>query len=221
MKTFGYYTNLRSEVYNALNLDPKFLALTSNVNHTVSILEFGSGSGAFFQNFDQYKFNYTGVDSNKKAVKFGKDQNLNINCCDWETFLKKNKKKFDIIIVNDFIEHTENHNIFISKAYEILVSGGLIVGSVPNLRFSPVLINLLVKRDFKYYTHGVLDETHLRFFTKKSLNRSLIENKFKISSLSMLNKIKPRSIKDLIALAASLILGVDTKFQQIFFVGVK
>jgi len=221
MQNIGYYTNSRSEVYDKLILDIEFLRIMKATDQSISMLELGSGSGAFFQNFDANKIDYTGVDNTQKAVTIGKDKNLNIVCRNWDVFLKENKRKFDVLVINDFMEHVDDHSVFLKKAYEAIVPGGIIIGSVPNLRFSPVLINLLIKRDFKYHTHGVLDETHLRFFTKRSLSRSLTENNFKISSLSMLNKIKSKSFKDFIALVASFLLGTDSKFQQIFFVGVK
>lgn len=220
-KDIGYYTNSRSEVYNKLVSDIQFTRMLSSEKRALSLLEFGSGAGAFFQNFNSEKFEYTGVDINREAVSIGQEQNLNITCSNWDVFLNENNKKFDVLVINDFLEHISDHNAFLSKAREALTFGGILVGSVPNLRFSPVLINLLVRRDFKYYSHGVLDETHLRFFTRKSLERTLSENNFMISSLSMLNPIKPQSLKDAVAITSSLVLGADSRFQQIFFVGVK
>ncbi len=48
------------------------------------------------------------------------------------------------------------------------------VGSVPNVRYFKNLFDLLVLRDWDYKDSGVLDRTHLRYFTLKSLRRSLV-----------------------------------------------
>ena len=50
-----------------------------------------------------------------------------------------------------------------------LRDGGIIVCSIPNVRHVRVLRDLLFKKQWKYEDDGILDRTHLRFFTKKSI----------------------------------------------------
>jgi hypothetical protein len=57
------------------------------------------------------------------------------------------------------------------------------MGSVPNVRYYRNLWSLVVQKDWKYEDWGILDRTHQRFFTQKSLNRTLCEHGFQILDL--------------------------------------
>ena len=61
----------------------------------------------------------------------------------------------------------------LSKAKQALNEQGRIVISLPNVRFFPVLSGLIRDADWQYSESGVLDKTHLRFFTKKSMQDML------------------------------------------------
>jgi hypothetical protein len=52
-----------------------------------------------------------------------------------------------------------------------LAPDGVIVASMPNLRHFPVMKALMVDADFRYVQEGILDRTHLRFFTRKGMRR--------------------------------------------------
>ena len=94
---------------------------------------------------------------------------------------------FDLAICNDVIEHVEDHDRFLASVHTKLREGGCIIGSVPNMRNYRVLFELLVRRDWQYRDYGILDRTHLRFFTEKSLRRALEANGFHIETLIGLN----------------------------------
>ena len=61
----------------------------------------------------------------------------------------------------------------VEKKWLLIDADGLVVASVPNVQYFPVACNLLRGR-FDYRDAGVLDRTHLRFFTRRSA-RQLIE----------------------------------------------
>jgi hypothetical protein len=64
-----------------------------------------------------------------------------------------------------------------------------LIGSVPNVRYFGNLMNLLLKRDWNYADSGVLDRTHLRFFTEISLKRALNQHGFLIEEFAGLNRL--------------------------------
>src|SRR5262245_15122354 len=80
---------------------------------------------------------------------------------------------FDLLVCNDVLEHMANPEAVLRALLEKLEPGGLLFASVPNVRFLPVLVDLLVKKDWRYRDAGVLDRTHLRFYTEKSLRRMI------------------------------------------------
>ncbi|MFM9909932.1 MAG: methyltransferase domain-containing protein, partial [Chitinophagaceae bacterium] len=76
---------------------------------------------------------------------------------------------FDLVICNDVIEHMPDHDSFLEKIKVKMTGNAYIFGSIPNVRYIGNLFKLLVKKDWNYESQGVLDKTHLRFFTQKSL----------------------------------------------------
>lgn len=76
---------------------------------------------------------------------------------------------FDCIIFNDVIEHLVDPYQVLLAMKQKLSSRGVIVSSMPNVRFFRNLFNLVIRGDWRYEDSGTLDKTHLRFFTKKSI----------------------------------------------------
>lgn len=80
-------------------------------------------------------------------------------------------KKFDVIFFNDVLEHLADPSEVLVSCKKLLGDGGRIIASIPNVRYYPVVLSLLRYKDFKYQNEGVMDKTHLRFFTMKSMKR--------------------------------------------------
>lgn len=63
-------------------------------------------------------------------------------------------------------------NIGIIFYFAIKLSvGNLIVSSIPNIRYFRILLKILYTKDWQYEDHGILDKTHVRFFTRKSIEK--------------------------------------------------
>jgi len=78
---------------------------------------------------------------------------------------------FDWIMFNDVLEHLVDPEACLRTLKPKLATGGGFIASIPNLRYYKVLRDLLFKGEFEYVEYGVLDRTHLRFFTPKSVVR--------------------------------------------------
>lgn len=76
---------------------------------------------------------------------------------------------FDCIVFNDVLEHLADPFILLTKTKVKLSDHGVIVASIPNVRHISVLKELLIDKNWRYEDAGILDKTHLRFFTKKSI----------------------------------------------------
>jgi hypothetical protein len=57
----------------------------------------------------------------------------------------------------------------LQKAAGLLTAPGVVVASIPNIRHFSVLWDLAVHGNWEYQEAGILDETHLRFFTRSSI----------------------------------------------------
>ncbi|MBT8263102.1 MAG: class I SAM-dependent methyltransferase [Bacteroidia bacterium] len=76
---------------------------------------------------------------------------------------------FDAIYFNDVLEHLLDPYTVLEKVKSKLKDDGKIISSIPNIRYFRTFFKLLFKGEWEYQDEGILDRTHLRFFTKKSI----------------------------------------------------
>jgi SAM-dependent methyltransferase len=74
---------------------------------------------------------------------------------------------FDLILALDVLEHLREPAIVLGRLTGLLAPGGRIIVSLPNVAHHSVIRGLL-RRRFDYADAGILDRTHLRFFTERS-----------------------------------------------------
>jgi 2-polyprenyl-3-methyl-5-hydroxy-6-metoxy-1,4-benzoquinol methylase len=91
---------------------------------------------------------------------------------------------FDLIAFNDVLEHMTDPWEVLRRTHDFLTPQGLIVVSLPNIRFWPVLMDLVFRGEWVYTDAGTLDRTHLRFFTKTSAQRMLEDSGYSVISVS-------------------------------------
>lgn len=84
---------------------------------------------------------------------------------------------FDVVVFGDVLEHLVDPLPVLRSAKELLAPGGYVVVSVPNIAHADVRLALL-NGDFTYRPLGLLDETHVRFFTRRSLYALLADAGF-------------------------------------------
>jgi 2-polyprenyl-3-methyl-5-hydroxy-6-metoxy-1,4-benzoquinol methylase len=79
---------------------------------------------------------------------------------------------FDCIVFNDVIEHFIDPWQALINAKSLLTEKGVIVSSIPNFRYIGNMTEIIKSADFRYREEGgILDKTHVRFFTAKSMKR--------------------------------------------------
>jgi 2-polyprenyl-3-methyl-5-hydroxy-6-metoxy-1,4-benzoquinol methylase len=76
--------------------------------------------------------------------------------------------RYELILCLDVLEHMVDPWRFVDTLQHRLAPGGRLVISVPNIRCIKVLLPLVLLGRFRYQEHGILDRTHLRFFTRES-----------------------------------------------------
>ena len=82
-------------------------------------------------------------------------------------------EKFDVITLVDVLEHLKHPQQLLERLQPFMMDESVILLSVPNVAHTSVRLELLTG-DFRYEEAGILDDTHLKFFTLNSL-KSLIE----------------------------------------------
>ena len=87
--------------------------------------------------------------------------------------------KFDFIIFADVLEHLYYPQEVLDKSKSLLANQGSIIISVPNIAHNSIIMNLF-NDQFEYMDVGILDNTHIRFFTKNSLDKFIYDSGLKI-----------------------------------------
>ena len=87
---------------------------------------------------------------------------------------------FDVITFNDVLEHLATPEDILKTIRPKLKPGGIVVASLPNMRYWRALYHLVFEKDWKYTDAGILDRTHLRFFTQKSMSRLFTNAGFRV-----------------------------------------
>ncbi|MGJ8667755.1 MAG: class I SAM-dependent methyltransferase [Patiriisocius sp.] len=76
---------------------------------------------------------------------------------------------FDVIYFNDVLEHLLDPYSILEKLKIKLKSDGHVISSIPNIRYFRTFFKILFQGNWDYEDQGIMDRTHVRFFTKKSI----------------------------------------------------
>lgn len=96
-------------------------------------------------------------------------------------------ERFDSIVLNDVLEHVLEPEALLALLRPLLADGGRLVASVPNIRHFPVVVDLAVRGRWEYTDEGILDRTHVRFFTRRSLGGLFGGGGFDLESVTGIN----------------------------------
>jgi len=167
----GYHDLLRRE-----NLE--LILLTAK-----SLLDLGCGAGNLGKALKlKQSCLVHGIELSRDAVKIA-EKNLDRVWCDNlnrfdPLFLKQ---KYDTLIFADILEHLINPWDVLKKFCRVLADNGSVIVSLPNVAH-PWIIKNLQKDLFRYEPAGILDITHLRFFTQTSIFQMFYSAGLKITN---------------------------------------
>jgi len=143
-----------------------------------TVLEFGSATG-YATRYMAEKLNceVTCIELNPEMAAIGKQYAnkmivANIETDNWERELNGS---FDYIMFADVLEHLPNPTEVIARAKPFLKENGFIITSIPNIGHNAILMNLR-RGEFNYTEIGLLDNTHIHFMTRKSINEMFERN---------------------------------------------
>jgi 2-polyprenyl-3-methyl-5-hydroxy-6-metoxy-1,4-benzoquinol methylase len=95
---------------------------------------------------------------------------------------------FDCIAMNDVLEHLVSPCDVLDQLKEKLSDNGVIILSIPNFRYWKNLREIVVRGEWRYVESGILDRTHLRFFTYKSILRMMKELRFEVVTIEPMDE---------------------------------
>jgi 2-polyprenyl-3-methyl-5-hydroxy-6-metoxy-1,4-benzoquinol methylase len=148
------------------------------VPHT-TILDVGCNSGMIGKILCKTN-TLDGIDINKTALKKAKKYYRHLFCLDLADVNNlKITNKYDYIIFSDVLEHLPRPDLLLLKMKKRLNNGGLIICSLPNIARFEVRLNLLLGK-FNYTDSGILNQDHLRFFTRESAQLLFSQNGYQV-----------------------------------------
>jgi 2-polyprenyl-3-methyl-5-hydroxy-6-metoxy-1,4-benzoquinol methylase len=96
--------------------------------------------------------------------------------------------KFDVVLCADVLEHMAEPEMALRAAAQATAAGGMMVASIPNVRnWRHVLWPLFRHGKWEYTERGILDRTHLRFFTRSSMRDLFTDNDWLVESVTGIN----------------------------------
>ncbi|MBK5721415.1 class I SAM-dependent methyltransferase [Dysgonomonas sp. Marseille-P4677] len=203
MKEEDYYFSERKELLKFIS--PK-------IERTLDV---GCASGTFSEQLkNKFDIETWGIEMVEEYALIAKEKlDYTLHGTFDEVYEKLPKNYFDCIFFNDVLEHMVEPENCLKKVKQNLMPGKTVIASIPNIRYINILKNLILKRDWKYEDSGILDHTHLRFFTKKSIVRMFENCGYKINRIEGIRSISPYCLTSIINLLAFNSLD-DIKHQQ-------
>lgn len=187
-----------------------------------SVLEVGCGSGSFAAYLkSQRSIRVVAVEAHATAAAAATPRVDRLICATIEDAVPQLAgERFDCAVFNDVLEHLVDPWAALRQIRPLLNDEGVVVASIPNIRYFPVLKDLVLKGRWEYQQQGVLDRTHLRFFTPESMRTLFASTGFQVHTMQGINGIPfPWKLGVLNKLFAGAL--TDTQFPQFACVAAK
>jgi rhamnosyltransferase len=162
IKAQKYFVELREEIFDFLP------------PHAARALDLGCGSGETSGTLRKMgRFDWVcGLESSPQAAQVARkvlDQVIEQDIEKLEFPFAP--ESFDVILALDILEHLVDPWTVLKNLEKLLKPGGVLVTSLPNVRHYSVVIPLFFMGDWRYQQEGLLDSTHIRFFTRATATR--------------------------------------------------
>lgn len=119
-------------------------------------------------------------------------------------------RRFDVILCLDVLEHLVDPWRVVLMLQELIAPGGIVIASIPNVRNIDAVLPLVFQGRWDYAEEGILDKTHIRFFTRESAIKLMSSGRLEVirsmprmphaqSKRALLNRITLGLLSDFLA----------------------
>lgn len=215
-----YQRSIRQDERTSLSV------LAELIPDRATVLDLGCGSGALGQHLRETRhcttdgLTWSETEASHARPHYRRVVVADLESCDLSAAFEPGQ--YDAIVCADVLEHLRSPERVLDACRQLLKPTGRLLFSVPNAGYSGLIAELL-HGEFLYRDEGLLDRTHLRFFTRRSLTRFLGEQRWQITQLDTVERALPESEFRIAfdrlppAVARHLLAGADALTYQ--FVG--
>ena len=136
-----------------------------------SALDVGCGRGGFGATLRQALgpgARIVGIEPVASQAERARSAGFDEVVCDYFPTQDTSLGTFDLVCFNDVLEHLVDPWQVLRETQDWLTPGGHVLAAIPNIQYWPAIIDLFNGR-WDYTESGLMDRTHLRFFTRKTI----------------------------------------------------
>ncbi len=183
-KDSSYYQGVRSDL----------IALAPGIHGRV--LEIGCAEGLTMEYLaSRYNCSVAGLDYCENAIATARGKGYEVYKCNLnDEELPFSECEFDFVLIGDVLEHLYDPWSVLAAIVRVLKDDGTILISIPNVKHYTLLKDLVLRDRWQYCESGLLDVTHIRFFTGEGVKQLISRSGLEVSVLAY-NIVQSRFMK--------------------------
>ncbi len=178
-------SQIYGKIVNKDGLSFTHFKLIELVGREKEVLELGASTGYLTEKMGMNNCQVDIVEIDEEDVKKAKRfaRRAYTGTLDNIETIKKIAGQFDVIVASNILEHLVNPNLTLEMMKNKLKKDGEILIALPNIACWAIRKDLFFKGKFDYHDTGILDKTHLRFFTYNTGQNLVSQSGFRIKSI--------------------------------------
>jgi|TARA_B100000315_G_scaffold255046_1_gene297419 2-polyprenyl-3-methyl-5-hydroxy-6-metoxy-1,4-benzoquinol methylase/glycosyltransferase involved in cell wall biosynthesis len=173
----GVVNNAHSKVYRCIE--------EASQNRSMRVLDVGCSTGYLGHELRNAGHEVWGVDPSPQATAEARAKLDHVYTGSIQDFFDEPEHRslaFDFVVFGDVLEHLASPTAILARCSEFLSERGSIIASLPNVAHLAVRLMLLEGR-WEYQDTGILDRSHVKFYTRDSIISTFSECGYEIVSL--------------------------------------
>lgn len=174
--------------------NPRLDVLPHLPSGVASVLDIGCGRGGFGATLrERYgpKARLVGVEAVPEQAERARSGGAFDEVLDgyFPEVLGDRPERFDLVTFNDVLEHIVDPWAVLRRCHDVLTPSGRVLAAIPNIAYAPAVWGL-VRGRWEYTDDGILDRTHVRFFTRASMVELFESTGFVVERCAGANSIR-------------------------------
>lgn len=168
---------------HSIDFDEATGMLAQAIDLHATVLDVGCGTGSISRIFmETREAQLTGIEPDPQRVAAARARGINVIEGYFDSSSIETLSSFDTVVFADVLEHLPDPASALQLAGRVLKPGGVVIASIPNVAHWSVRLELMRGR-FDYQASGIMDATHLRWFTEKGVRFLFESSGYQIESI--------------------------------------